>query len=173
MKAMVLEQTGPLDDDSAPLRMVDLPVPRPAPHELLVRVTACGVCHTELDEIEGRLIPPRLPLVLGHEIVGTVAETGSDVTAYAIGDRVGVGWIHSSCGGPDENLSDAFRATGYHVNGGYAEYMTAPRDFVYPLPAALTDEAVAPPAFDPRDLLKKRRCVYVFVYIYVWMYVCI
>ena len=144
MKAMVLDHLASLEENPKPLRMTRLPVPQPSRDDLLLRVHACGVCHTELDEIEGRLVPPHLPLVLGHEIVGTVADTGSDVTTYDIGDRVGVGWIHSSCGGPDENLSDAFRATGYHVNGGYAEYMTVPQNYAVRIPESLPDLEAAP-----------------------------
>jgi propanol-preferring alcohol dehydrogenase len=144
MKAMVLDHLASLDENSKPLRMTRLPIPQPSRDGLQLRVQACGVCHTELDEIEGRLIPPRLPLVLGHEIVGRVTKVGSDVTTYAVGDRVGVGWIHSSCGGPDENLSDAFRATGLHVNGGYAEYMTVPQNYAVPIPKSLSDLEAAP-----------------------------
>lgn len=144
MKAMVLDHLASLEENPQPLRMTRLPIPQPSRDDLLLRVHACGVCHTELDEIEGRLIPPRLPLVLGHEIVGRVTEVGSGVTTHAVGDRVGVGWIHSSCGGPDENLSDAFRATGYHVNGGYAEYLTVPQDYAVPIPETLPDLQAAP-----------------------------
>ena len=122
MKAMVLPRIVSLAETQTPLRMVDLPTPVPGPDELLVRVSACGVCHTELDEIEGRAAPPHLPVVLGHEIVGRIYERGKDVNQFKDGDRVGIGWIHSSTGDFDENISDRFRATGCDVNGGYAEY---------------------------------------------------
>ena len=144
MKAMVLDRVASLQQNPTPLRMTELPIPQPSRSELLLKVIACGVCHTELDEIEGRLIPPRLPLVLGHEIVARVASIGSDVTKHAVGDRVGVGWIHSSCGGPKENLSDDFRGTGFHVNGGYAQYMTVPQDYAVPIPNSLSDFEAAP-----------------------------
>ncbi len=144
MKAMILERTVSLDEDPAPLRLVDLPTPQPASNEVLVRVSACGVCHTELDEIEGRLTPPRLPVVLGHEVVGHVAECGIDVTSRAVGDRVGIGWIHHSSGEPDENLSPEFAGTGCDVNGGYAQYMTVPADYAALIPDALEDTEAAP-----------------------------
>lgn len=144
MKAMLLEKTGPIERNSAPLSLVELPIPQHGPNELLIRVLACGVCHTELDEIEGRTPPPHLPVVLGHEVVGRVETLGADVTSYAIGDRVGVGWIHSSCGGPQENVSPEFRATGRDVNGGYAEYMTVPAGYACPIPDSFTDVEAAP-----------------------------
>ncbi len=144
MKAMILDRTASLDEVAAPLRWVELPTPQPAPHELLVRVSVCGVCHTELDEIEGRLMPRRLPIVLGHEVVGRVAECGSEVTSYAVGDRVGIGWIHHSSGKPDENLSPKFAATGCDVNGGYAQFMTVPADYAIPIPESLEDTQAAP-----------------------------
>ena len=126
------------------MQLTDLPVPEPGPGEILIKVSACGVCHTELDEIEGRLTPPRLPVVPGHEVVGVVAKLGNDARVYEPGVRVGVGWIHHSSGGRDENLSPDFRATGKDVNGGYAEYMTVPEQYAYPIPAIFTDEQAAP-----------------------------
>jgi propanol-preferring alcohol dehydrogenase len=102
------------------------------------------VCHTELDEIEGRTAPPRLPIVPGHEVVGRVDALGEHVTRFAVGDRVGVGWIHSSTGAVDENLSASFRATGRDVNGGYAEFMTVPQDYAYPIPEVFSDAEAAP-----------------------------
>ena len=141
---MILAETAPLEPGSNPLRLVDLPVPEPGPGEILVRVSACGVCHTELDEIEGRLIPPRLPVVPGHEVVGVVEKNGKNARNFEPGARVGVGWIHHSDGGRDENLSPEFRATGKDVNGGYAEYMTVPEQYAYPIPEVFTDEQAAP-----------------------------
>jgi propanol-preferring alcohol dehydrogenase len=144
MKAMLLERTAPVGAESDPLTLSDLPVPQPGPDELLLNVLACGVCHTELDEIEGRLPPPRLPVIPGHEVVGRVVARGSQVTGHAIGERVGVGWIHSSSGQPEENLSPQFRATGRDVNGGYAEYMTVPAGYAYPIPDVFSDAEAAP-----------------------------
>ncbi|EMI18557.1 zinc-binding alcohol dehydrogenase family protein [Rhodopirellula maiorica SM1] len=144
MKAMVLSQTAPLSEVPEPLRSVELATPKPAESELLIRVAACGVCHTELDEIEGRLRPPHLPIVLGHEVVGCVVERGKHVTRFANGDRVGVGWIHHSSGDEDENLSPQFAATGCDVNGGYAQFMTVPEDYAVAIPDALSDTQAAP-----------------------------
>ena len=144
MRAMLLEQVGSMDEVPFPLRLVDVPVPRPEADEVLVQVSACGVCHTELDEIEGRLRPSRLPIILGHEVVGRVASCGLAVTGVSIGDRVGVGWIHCSSGAKDENLSAEFVATGCDVDGGYAEYMTVPAEYSIPIPDSLADTEAAP-----------------------------
>ena len=151
MRAMVLKECGPIETGgNKPLELVDLPIPAPAPDDLLIKVSVCGICHTELDEIEGRLIPPQFPLVLGHEIVGRVHAVGSEVRKYSPGDRVGVAWIHSSCGRcafcvrGDENLCDDFRATGLHAHGGYAEYTVVSENFAYPIPQAFTDAEAAP-----------------------------
>ena len=141
---MILAETAPLETGSNPLQPADLPAPEPGPGEVLIKVSACGVCHTELDEIEGRLMPPRLPVVPGHEVVGFVEKSGKDARVFAPGARVGVGWIHHSDGGRDENLSPAFRATGKDVNGGYAEYMTVPEQYAYSIPEVFTDEQAAP-----------------------------
>ncbi len=144
MKAMLLERLGPIDVGSTPLTLADVPDPTPAADELLLEVLACGMCHTELDEIEGRTPPPRLPIIPGHEIVGRVVDRGHQVTRHDVGDRVGVGWIHSSTGEPDENLSPHVQATGRDVNGGYAEFMTVPADYAYPIPDTLSDLEAAP-----------------------------
>jgi propanol-preferring alcohol dehydrogenase len=144
MKAMILERTVSLDQFDQPLRLVDIPIPTPRRGELLVRVLACGVCHTELDEIEGRAAPPHLPVVLGHEVVGRVESLGEGVTRHPIGSRVGVGWIHHSTGQPDENVSPDFRATGRDASGGYAQYMTVPQDYAYPIPEIFSDAQAAP-----------------------------
>lgn len=144
MKAMVLDQIVKLSEVAAPLKMVELPTPSPLADELLVRVSACGVCHTELDEIEGRLMPSQFPIVLGHEVVGTVEGRGQDVTAFSVGQRVGIGWIHHSSGGKEENLSPEFVATGCHVNGGYAQYMTVPQDYAVAIPDNLSNVEAAP-----------------------------
>lgn len=144
MRAMALRRIVSLDDIDAPLEPVELPAPEPGPGEVLIRIAACGVCHTELDEIEGRTPPPRLPVVPGHQVIGRVAGTGPGVGKLAVGDRVGVGWIHASSGAPDENLSPAFRATGRDVDGGYAELMTVGEDYAYPIPDVFTDVEAAP-----------------------------
>ena len=144
MKAMVLSKIASLAEVETPLELVDLPIPEPLPNEVLLKVSACGVCHTELDEIEGRAPPPRLPIVLGHEVVGYVERLGEAVTKLKPGDRVGVGWIHSSTGEKDENLSPEFRGTGRDVNGGYAEFMTVSEDYAYPIPDVFSDIQAAP-----------------------------
>ncbi|MEW6669744.1 MAG: zinc-dependent alcohol dehydrogenase family protein [Thermodesulfobacteriota bacterium] len=133
-----------------PLAMKDMPLPVPLAGEILVRVTACGICHTELDEIEGRLSPPRFPLIPGHEVVGRVEAHGPGAGRFGLGDRVGIAWIHSSCGDCGfcrrgaENLCDAFQATGLHAHGGYAQYTTVHEDFAYPIPEAFSDAQAAP-----------------------------
>jgi len=144
MRAMIFPRITSLDATDAPLELVDLPLPAPGPGEVRIRVVACGVCHTDLDEIEGRVAPPNLPVVLGHEVVGRVERLGPGVTKWKEGDRVGVGWIHSSSGDAEENLSPAFRATGRDVNGGYAEYMTAREDYAYSIPESFSDIEAAP-----------------------------
>ena len=144
MKAMLLDRLASLADQAVPLRLAELPVPAPKPDEIRLEVLACGVCHTELDEIENRMPPPRLPVVLGHEVIGRVDQCGDSARKHHLGDRVGVGWIHHSSGGPEENISPQFVATGRDVNGGYAEYMTVPEDYAYPIPEAFSDAEAAP-----------------------------
>ncbi|MDH3409949.1 MAG: zinc-dependent alcohol dehydrogenase family protein [Gammaproteobacteria bacterium] len=144
MRAMILQATGSMDDISNPLSLAELPQPRVGSGEILIQVSVCGVCHTELDEIEGRTPPTELPIVPGHEVVGRVAELGSGSKRHAIGDRVGVGWIHSSDGTDAENVSADFRATGRDVNGGYAEFMTVPEAYAYPIPDSFSDAEAAP-----------------------------
>ncbi len=150
MKAMVLERICDLADNPAPLTATVLPVPQPAENELLLHVAVCGVCHTELDEIEGRTPPPHFPVVPGHQVVGHVAAVGRRVTGFSNGERVGVGWIYSACGrctfcrGGNENLCAEFRATGRDVNGGYAEYMTVPAAFAVKIPPDFSDAQAAP-----------------------------
>jgi propanol-preferring alcohol dehydrogenase len=150
MKAMLLRHLTSLADNPAPLELTDLPDPVPAEGEILIRVTACGVCHTELDEIEGRTPPPALPVVLGHQVVGQVAGLGGGVSAFQLGERVGVAWIFSACGecafcrSGQENLCLDFRATGRDADGGYAEYMTVQEGFAYRIPDTFTDAEAAP-----------------------------
>jgi alcohol dehydrogenase, propanol-preferring len=144
MKAMILSSTVLLSDNDRPLQMVELNTPVPGERQILIRVLVCGVCHTELDEIEGRTAPPVLPVVPGHEVVGRIEALGQNASQFKMGDRVGVGWIHSSSGDVDENLSPEFRATGRDVNGGYAEYMVVGEDYAYAIPEQFSDEEAAP-----------------------------
>ncbi len=133
-----------------PLEMVEIPTPVPGPGQILVRVSSCGVCHTELDEIEGRLEAPYLPLVPGHEIIGRVDTIGPNASRFKPGDRVGIAWIYSSCGRCKfclnglENLCERFEATGLDANGGYAEYLVVREDFAYPIPDIFSDSQAAP-----------------------------
>jgi propanol-preferring alcohol dehydrogenase len=150
MKAMVLNKLCNLEENKTPLELVSLPDPVPGEKEILVKVSACGVCHTELDEIEGRTPPPHLPIVLGHQVVGRVEETGSKAGAFKIGDRVGIAWIYSACGkckfclAGNENLCRDFKATGRDAHGGYARYMTVLEGFAYPIPDVFSDSEAAP-----------------------------
>jgi len=152
MRAMILPALCRLDDNPTPLHLAELPAPEPGTGEILVRVSACGVCHTELDEIEGRTPPPRLPVVLGHQVVGRVAALGPGASAFrfSVGERVGVAWIYSACGACEfcrsgrENLCADFRATGRDANGGYAELMVVPEQSAYRIPDRFTDAQAAP-----------------------------
>ena len=150
MRAMMLNALGRLADDPTPLQLAHVADPVPDEGELLIKVHTCGVCHTELDEIEGRTPPPRLPIILGHQVVGRVAGVGAGTRAVRLGDRVGVAWIFSACGkcrrcqSGQENLCDHFRATGRDANGGYAELMTVPEAYAYPIPDVFTDAEAAP-----------------------------
>lgn len=150
MRAMVLYELCKLDGKSPPLKLRDLSYPTPRENEILVKVSACAVCHTELDEIEGRTAPPHLPIVLGHQVVGTIVQIGKAVSIFSIGERVGIAWIYSACGNCEyclegsENLCKEFKATGRDVDGGYAEYMTVPERFAYRIPSIFSDVEAAP-----------------------------
>jgi propanol-preferring alcohol dehydrogenase len=164
MKAMILEALGKVKPPSTPLKLIQQPEPALAPGEVLLRVKRCGVCHTELDEIEGRTPPPRLPVILGHQVVGVVEGIQSLPTlelpddpqrletldTLKVGQRVGVAWIASACGHCEyclsgrENLCSEFQATGRDVDGGYAEYMSVRADFVHAIPEAISDSEAAP-----------------------------
>jgi propanol-preferring alcohol dehydrogenase len=150
MKAMIIDRICDFKEEKEPLKLVEMPVPVPRDDEVLVKVSVCGVCHTELDEIEGRTPPPRFPVVPGHQVVGIVVEKGKKVKTLKIGDRVGIAWIHSACGKckfcleGNENLCDRFEATGRDVHGGYAEFAVASGDFAYPIPALFNDFEAAP-----------------------------
>jgi len=150
MKAMMLRRIYQLNQNQTPLKLIELPSPIPRVGEILIKVKTCGVCHTELDEIEGRTPPPTLPVILGHQVVGRVVDSGSGTGRFISGDRVGVAWIFSACGvcqyclEGNENLCQEFKATGRDVHGGYAEYMTVPEDFAFPIPEVLSDADAAP-----------------------------
>lgn len=147
MKAMVLKEISPIEKE--PLKMMKLPDPVPGTKEILVKISACGVCHTELDEIEGTL-PPKLPIVLGHQIIGRVDKLGHGATKFNLGDRVGIAWINSACGKchfcreGKENLCAGFQGTGCHANGGYAQYTVVSEDFAYLIPKKFSDGEATP-----------------------------
>ena len=144
MLAMVLEQPG------RPLRWLEVPVPVPGPEQVLLRVHACGVCRTDLHVVDCELPHPKLPLILGHEIVGSVVKTGSAVRQFRVGDRVGVPWLGHTCGvcrycrRGRENLCDTPGFTGYTLDGGYAEYAVAHQQYSFPLPDVYGDAEAAP-----------------------------
>ncbi len=150
MKAMILENICDLTKNKSPLKLVDIPIPKPQENEILIKVLTCGVCHTELDEIEGRTSPKFFPIILGHQIVGRVTKLGKNSSKYKINDRVGVAWIFSSCGKckfcmeGNENLCNEFQATGRDANGGYAEYMVVNENYAYKIPDNFSDSETAP-----------------------------
>jgi propanol-preferring alcohol dehydrogenase len=147
MKAVVLKKTVSIEEQ--PLEFVEMQRPEPGPKQILVRVLACGLCHTELDEIEGRL-QAKLPIILGHEIIGEVNRLGSEATKFKVADRVGIAWINSACGKCDfcrsdmENLCPEFRGTGCDADGGYAEYTVVSEEFAYLIPERFSDSQAAP-----------------------------
>jgi propanol-preferring alcohol dehydrogenase len=148
MKACLL--SAPARIETNPLQFTDVPVPNPAKGEVLIRVRGCGVCRTDLHVIEGELKPQKSPVIPGHQVVGVVEKLGDGAHRYSIGARVGVAWLHHTdgtcmyCRMGEENLCDAPTFTGYSVDGGYAEYVVAPGDFVYAIPDGFTDEQAAP-----------------------------
>jgi propanol-preferring alcohol dehydrogenase len=148
MKACFLRTPAKIETN--PLEIGDLPKPEPGPGEILVRVEVCGVCRTDLHVIEGELPPKKSPVIPGHQAVGQVAACGNGAERLSLGSRVGVAWLHKTdgtceyCRRGEENLCDAPQFTGYTVDGGYAEYLVAPEDFVYPLPQTLPAEQAAP-----------------------------
>ena len=147
---MVLNSITDMKVNTSPLEFIDMKDPVPGNDEILVKISVCGVCHTELDEIEGRTPPLAFPVVLGHQLVGYVEKKGEDATRFRTGDRVGVGWIYSSCGKCDyclsgnDNLCPEFKATGRDANGGYAEYITVPENSAFLIPDAFSDAEAAP-----------------------------
>ncbi len=145
---MVLNKTSRIEE--RPLQGADLAVPLPSENQILVKTSVCGVCHTDLDEAEGRLTPARLPIVPGHQVVGVVADRGKAAGKFKTGERVGITWLYSACGkcsfcqAGNENLCDAARWTGKDVDGGYAEYMVVAEDFAYRIPERFSDAEAAP-----------------------------
>lgn len=150
MRAWVINRTGSVLDDRRLLDLIECEVPEPKTNEILVKVSASGVCHTELDEIEGRTPPPEFPVIPGHQVVGTVVARGTGARKFTIGERAAVGWIGWACGkcekcrGGMENLCEGYIATGRDIDGGYAEYMVADENFAFKVPRSLTDEETAP-----------------------------
>jgi propanol-preferring alcohol dehydrogenase len=148
MNACLLKSPAPVKGD--PLVFADVPVPQPAEGEVLVRVSHCGVCRTDLHVVEGELPPHKSPLIPGHQVVGRVEKLGAGAKKVGIGARVGIAWLHHTDGTCDycrsgaENLCDAPTFTGYTVDGGYAEYAVAPEDFVYAIPEAFSNQQAAP-----------------------------
>ncbi len=148
MQAMLLRKPAPIAE--APLEPANVPEPMPGGGEVLIDVRVCGMCHTDLHTVEGDLTLPKLPVVPGHQIVGVVREAGASVSRLKPGDRVGIGWLSSTCGrcsycvSGRENLWDDGRFTGYHVDGGYAEATVVGEEFAYPIPEGFTDEQAAP-----------------------------
>jgi propanol-preferring alcohol dehydrogenase len=161
MKAMVLRELCDLSQKRTPLELVDMAEPVPQAQDILVQVSVCGVCHTELDEIEGRTPPTSFPMIFGHQVVGTVAQLGAKAGRFQAGDRVGIAWIYSACGtckfcrSGQENLCPEFQAAGRDAYGGYAEYMTVAEDFAYPIPDAFSDAEAAPLlCAEPSDIVR-------------------
>ena len=148
MKAMILTEPYPIEKE--PLVMTDINDPIPGPEDVRVKISTCGICHTDLHVIEGELPSKKLPIVPGHEIVGVVDAIGEKVTRFREGDKVGVAWLNSTCGECDfcvrgnENLCEESRFTGYDVDGGYAQYTVVSEDFAYPIPPGFSDLEAAP-----------------------------
>lgn len=144
MRAMVLHQ------QRQPLRLEDVPIPEPDDHQVQIRVTACGICRTDLHVVDADLTEPALPLIPGHQIVGIVSKTGRNVSGFEVGQRIGVPWLGGSCGHCDycqsdrENLCDNARYTGYQINGGFAEYTVADASYCFPIPDGFSDQQAAP-----------------------------
>jgi len=144
MRAMTLEKVG------QPLREAELAVPKPEPKQVLLKVQVCGVCRTDLHIVDGELPNPKLPLILGHQIVGRVVETGREASQFSVGTRVGVPWLGQTCGccryclAGRENLCDRALFTGYDLNGGYAEYAVADEQFCFAIPKGFPNLQAAP-----------------------------
>jgi propanol-preferring alcohol dehydrogenase len=148
MRAMVLHHQGPID--GAPLRLEEIPIPLPGPHDVVVRVEACGICRTDLHVVEGDLPPAKMPIIPGHQIVGRAVRLGAEVASLKEGDRIGIAWLRETdgdcryCLAGRENLCEAARFTGYMDDGGYAEYAAVQEDFAYPIPEGVEPVHAAP-----------------------------
>jgi len=148
MRAIVLDQQRPID--SSPLELRDVPLPEPTARQVRVKVRCCGLCHTDLHVIEGELPAHKMPVIPGHQIVGTIEKCGVEVSKLSRGDRVGIPWLHRTdqscdfCRRGRENLCEHARFTGYDVDGGYAEYAIVDEEFAYKIPPQFTDENAAP-----------------------------
>lgn len=148
MRAMLLSMTGRVE--SKPLRLAAIPIPEISANEVRIKVTACGICRTDLHVVEGDLAERQMPIIPGHQVVGVIENIGSAVTGFSIGERVGVAWLHSTCGRcrfcvtGRENLCDNPEFTGWTRNGGFAEYIAAPFNFVYRIPDGFSDIQAAP-----------------------------
>lgn len=148
MKACVLEKNSAVENFPLELRQVSIPIPKAK--EVLIKVSACGICRTDLHVVEGELAPRRSPVIPGHQVVGTVEEIGESVEGFSLGERVGAAWLHQTCGKCPyclkgrENLCENAEFTGWTRDGGFAEFITAPADFVYPLPEGFSDTQAAP-----------------------------
>lgn len=150
MKAFILKKISDLLQENSPLELVDVPMPVAKSNDIVIRISCCGVCHTELDEIEGRTPPTEFPMILGHQVIGNVSATGEKTSRFNVGDRVGVAWIFSSCGTCEfcvkgmENLCAEFKGTGRDASGGYAEYLAIDEKFAYAIPEIFSDAEAAP-----------------------------
>ncbi|MGD9209853.1 MAG: zinc-dependent alcohol dehydrogenase family protein [Desulfobacteraceae bacterium] len=150
MKAMMLYEANSLLENNTPLTMVDIPTPVAKEKEILIKIDVCGLCHTDIDEIEGRTPPGKFPMILGHQVVGKIISCGEKTQRFQEGDRVGIAWINSACGTclnckkGNENLCEDFKATGRDAPGGYAEYTTVKEDFAYLIPQTFTSAQAAP-----------------------------
>ncbi len=148
MKAMILKELSPIEKE--PLKLVDIPMPKIGPKDILIKNTVCGVCHTDLHTVEGDITPRKMPIIPGHEIVGEVHKIGDSATRFKIGDKVGVAWLNSTCGECNfcknrlENLCASAKFTGYDKDGGYAEYTAISEDFAYPIPENFDDIQASP-----------------------------
>ncbi len=150
LRAMLLREPAKYSDNPSPLELSDLPIPSAADDQLLVRVSVCGVCRTDLDVVEGRVVAPHYPVIPGHQVIGRVAGVGARASNFREGDRVGIAWINSAdgtcqwCRSGRENLCPRFRSTGCDVDGGYAEYVVVPAAFAHAIPKELPDAEAAP-----------------------------
>lgn len=148
MRAQQLFATKHVDE--SPLELKEVARPHPEAHEVLLKVHTCGICHTDLHVVEGDLLLPKIPVTPGHQIIGTIDEIGQESTKWSKGDRVGIPWLYSTCGTCEycrsgkENLCDRARFTGFHVDGGFAEYVVVHEDFTYRIPDTFSDDHAAP-----------------------------